>query len=227
MLYPVLYGLVQASVNIFLQLRATYEGLGFKQSKSDPCIFLRNDMIIVIYKDYCRLYTRDTSEIETFVKIICDEYTLTINDPDPIDDFLGIHFSHKNNRELHMSQTWLIDAVTDTANITRGCLKTTPAPATAISHANKEGLELQESLNNPPLIGQLKCIAQSWDLYMKKKLNEWYTTCNAQDTNLKSLNIRKISHLMHTVASTLPEYGINSLLTYENFAYPEQDFSLF
>jgi hypothetical protein len=34
-----------------------------------------------------------------------DDYKLTLNDPDHIDDFLGIHFSHQDNGELQMSQT--------------------------------------------------------------------------------------------------------------------------
>jgi hypothetical protein len=36
------------------------------------------------------------------MKTLSDDYKLTLNDPDPIDDFLEIHFSHKDNRELHM-----------------------------------------------------------------------------------------------------------------------------
>jgi hypothetical protein len=49
-------------------------------------------MIIVLYTDDCPLYARDTKEIEYFVKTLCDDYKLTLNDPDPIGDFLGIHF---------------------------------------------------------------------------------------------------------------------------------------
>jgi hypothetical protein len=52
-----LYGFVQASQNWFLKLSAIYERLGFKQSKSDPCLFLRKEMIIVLYTDDCLLYT--------------------------------------------------------------------------------------------------------------------------------------------------------------------------
>jgi hypothetical protein len=63
-----LYGLVQASRNWFLNLSAMYERLGFKQSKSDPCLFLRKDMIIVLYTDDFLLYARETKEIESFVK---------------------------------------------------------------------------------------------------------------------------------------------------------------
>jgi hypothetical protein len=98
-----LYVLVQASQNWFLKLSAIYERLGFKKSKSDPRIFLRKDMIIVLYTDDCLLYARDTKEIESFVKTLRDDYKLTLNDPDPIDDFLGTHFSQQDNGELHMS----------------------------------------------------------------------------------------------------------------------------
>jgi hypothetical protein len=54
------------------------------------------------------------------VKTLRDDYKLTLNDPDPIDDFLGIHFSHQDNGELHMTQTGLIDAMTESAHIPKG-----------------------------------------------------------------------------------------------------------
>jgi hypothetical protein len=142
-----LYRLVQASRNWFLKLRAIYERLGFKQSKSDPCLFLRKYMIIVLYTDDCLLYARDTKEIESFVKTLRNDYKLTLNNPDPIDDFLGIHFSHQDNGELHMNQTGLIDAVTESAHIPKGRLKNTPPPATAILYADTYGLARQESWN--------------------------------------------------------------------------------
>jgi hypothetical protein len=114
-----LYGLFQASRNGFLKLSAIYERLRFKQSKHDPCLFLRKEMIIVLYTDDCLLYARDTKEIYSFVKTLRDDYKLTLNDPDPIDDFLGI-FSHQDNGELHMSQTELIEDVAEIAHIPKG-----------------------------------------------------------------------------------------------------------
>jgi hypothetical protein len=58
-----LYGLVQESRDWFLKLSAIYERLGFKQSKSDPCLFLRRYMIIVLYTNDCLIYaeTQQTS----------------------------------------------------------------------------------------------------------------------------------------------------------------------
>jgi hypothetical protein len=100
-------------------------------------------MIIVLYTDDFLLYSRDTTYIDSFVKTLRDDYKLTLNDPDPIDDFLGIHFSHQDNGELHTSQTGIIDAVTESAHIPKGRLKNTPTPATAILHADAEGLTHQ------------------------------------------------------------------------------------
>jgi hypothetical protein len=112
-------------------------------------------MIIVLYTDDCLIYAGDTTDIDKFVKTLRDDYKLTLNDPDPIDDFLGIHFSHQYNGELHMSQTGLIGAVTESAHIPKGRLKNTPTSATAILHADTEGLARQESWNYPSVIGQL------------------------------------------------------------------------
>jgi hypothetical protein len=60
-----------------------------------------------------------------------------------------------------MSQTGLIDAVTERAHIPKGQLKTTLTPATAILHPDKERLERQESWNYPSIIEQLNYIAQN------------------------------------------------------------------
>jgi hypothetical protein len=118
-------------------------------------------MIIVLYNDDCLLYARDTQEIELFVKTLRDDYKLTLNDQDPIDDFSGINFPHQYNGELHMSQTGLIDAKTESAHIHKSRLKNTPIPATEILHADTDGLARQESWNYPSVIRQLNYLAQN------------------------------------------------------------------
>jgi hypothetical protein len=118
-------------------------------------------MIIILYTDDYLIYARDTTDINKFVKTLRDDYKLTLNVPDPIDDFFGIRFSHQDNSELHMSQTGLIDAVTESAHTPKGRLKNTPTPATAILHADAEGLARQESWNYPSVIRQLNYLAQN------------------------------------------------------------------
>jgi hypothetical protein len=60
-----------------------------------------------------------------------------------------------------MSQTGLIDAVTESATIPKGRQKNTHTPDTAILHARKDGIERQESCNYPSVIGKLKYLAQN------------------------------------------------------------------
>jgi hypothetical protein len=95
------------------------------------------------------------------VKTLCDDYKLTLNDPYPIDDSLEIHFSHQDNGELHMSQTGIVDAVTEIAHIPKGRPKNTPTPATEILHTDTEGFAQQESWNYPSVIRQLNYLAQN------------------------------------------------------------------
>jgi hypothetical protein len=100
-------------------------------------------MIIVLYTDDCLLYTRYTEYTDSFVKTLCEDYKLTLNDPEPIDDFLGIYFSYQDNGELHMSHTGLIGAIKESAHIPKGRLRNTPTPARSILHADTEGLARQ------------------------------------------------------------------------------------
>jgi hypothetical protein len=109
----------------------------------DPCFFLIKDTILVLYTDGGLLYAKNKNTIDEFVKILRNEYNLALNDPDPIDDFLGIHFLHKDNGELHMSQAGLIYAVTDSADILKGRVKNTHTPAAAILHDDADILEHQ------------------------------------------------------------------------------------
>jgi hypothetical protein len=60
-----------------------------------------------------------------------------------------------------MIQTGLIDAMTESAHITKGRLKHIPTPATVILHADKEGLVRQESWSYPSIIIQLSYLAQN------------------------------------------------------------------
>jgi hypothetical protein len=193
-----LYGLVQASRNCFLKLSAVYERLGFKQSTSDPCLFLRKYTIIVLYTNDCLLYARDTKEIESFVKTLHDDYKLTLNAPDPIDDFLGIIFFHQDNGELHMNETGLIDAITEIAHIPKGRIKNTPPPATAILHADKEGLERQESWNYPSVIGQLNYLAQKSRPYISFAVHQ----CARFSKEPKDLHEKAVARIMYYLQRT-------------------------
>jgi hypothetical protein len=60
-----------------------------------------------------------------------------------------------------MSETGLVDAVTESAHIPKGRLKNTPSLATSILHSGTDVLARQESWNYPSVIGQLNYLAQN------------------------------------------------------------------
>jgi hypothetical protein len=156
-------------------------------------------MIIVLYADDCLLYARDTKDIDSFVKTLRDNYKLTLNDPDPIDDFLGIHFSNQDNGELHMSQTGLIDAVTESAHIPKGRLKNTPTPTTVILHADTEGPTRQESWSYPSVIGQLNYLAQN----SRPDISFAVHQCARFSKEPKALHEKAVKHIIYYLKCTI------------------------
>ena len=59
-----LYGLKQASTNWHSKLKRAFEDRGFVESLSDPCVFISEDMIILVYVDDCILISEDTLVID-------------------------------------------------------------------------------------------------------------------------------------------------------------------
>jgi hypothetical protein len=129
------------------------------------------------------------------VKKLRDDYKLTLNGPYPIDDFLGIHFPDQYNVELHTSQ---IDAVTESDHITEGRLENTPTPATAILHADKDGLARQESWNYPSVIGKLNYLAQ----HSQPDLSFAVHQCIQLSKEPKSLHEKSVKRIIYYLQCT-------------------------
>jgi len=53
-----LYGLQQAGLNWFEYLKSGLTERGYKQSKVDPCVFYRNDAILLVYVDDCIILSK-------------------------------------------------------------------------------------------------------------------------------------------------------------------------
>jgi hypothetical protein len=92
-----------------------------------------------------------------------------------------------------MSQTGLIDAVTESAHIPKGRLKNTPTPAAAILHADTEGLARQESWNYPSVIGQLNYLAQN----SRPDISFAVHQCARFSTEPKALNEKEVKRIIY------------------------------
>jgi hypothetical protein len=59
-----LYGLKQSPRNFFLHLKAKLEKVGFAQSEIDPCLFMNDKVICIVYVDDTLLYSPKESYIQ-------------------------------------------------------------------------------------------------------------------------------------------------------------------
>jgi hypothetical protein len=64
-----LYGLAQSPRNHFLYTRDKLIKMGFVQSEADPCLFISNDIICLIYVDDALLFYKDKESINSEVPL--------------------------------------------------------------------------------------------------------------------------------------------------------------
>ena len=52
-----LYGLKQSPKDFFLHLKGKLEGIGFEQSSVDPCLFVSDKVLLIVYIDDTLLFS--------------------------------------------------------------------------------------------------------------------------------------------------------------------------
>ena len=107
-----LYGLKQASFNWYEKLRDGLKDRGFKPSKVNQCLYMKDGMVILVYVDDCIIIGKDMGEIDGFMKSMqrgSENFVLT--DEGSIDKFLGIEIKRLGKQEFEISQPFLIDRI--------------------------------------------------------------------------------------------------------------------
>ena len=102
-----IYGTRQAAENWFDMLKTGPEDEGFKKNKVDPCLFVRNNFIVICYVDDCSIFSKDKETIDALLKNISKTFKLT--DEGCVSSYLGINVSKDPNGIITMSHTSIID----------------------------------------------------------------------------------------------------------------------
>ena len=111
-----LYGLKQASYNWSELLNTGLFKLGFKQSKVDPCLYLKDDIICAIYVDDTIFWAPKDSIIDkTISELRALNFDLT--DEGDVDSFLGIKIDTADDKTITMSQPALTDTIIKTLGL--------------------------------------------------------------------------------------------------------------
>jgi hypothetical protein len=84
-----LYGLKQSPRNHFLNLKGKLEALGFVASEADPCLFVSDKVIALVYVDDTLLYARDMQDIDDVISGIRKQ-GMDLEEESDVAGFLGI-----------------------------------------------------------------------------------------------------------------------------------------
>ena len=158
-----LYGLKQAPKTFFDKLKAGLLERGFTQSILDPCLFMKENMMCVIYVDDTIIAGPDSKEIDKLITSLGvakeeQRHTFELRDEGEVGDFLGIRIEKGANNSFVLTQSGLINKVLKEASMTDCNSSPTPANTTPL-HIDKNGDELNESWEYPTIIGMLMYLA--------------------------------------------------------------------
>jgi len=87
---------------------------GFKQSESDPCLFISMKVICVCYVDDCLFFARDQKDIDEVIASLQDENKpdrLLLSVEDDVAGFLRILMTKNDDGMIELIQTRLINRI--------------------------------------------------------------------------------------------------------------------
>jgi len=153
-----LYGTCQASANWFVLLKDGLLKRGYVQSKVDPCLFFKNDSIIVTYVDDCIIFAKDHNKVQEIIKSLEDSFKLT--DEGDLSAYLGIDITKNENSTWTLSQPYLIDRILKALHLEDDS-KVHDTPATEILTSDKKGEPFNENWHYRSVQGMLTYLAGS------------------------------------------------------------------
>ena len=110
-----IYGTRQAAENWFDMLKTGLEYEGFKQNKVDPCIFVRNNCIVIFYVDDCCIFSKDKETIDALLKNISKTFKLTYEGW--FKSYIAMNFSKYPNGNITVSQPTIIEKILNSLGI--------------------------------------------------------------------------------------------------------------
>jgi hypothetical protein len=110
-----MYGLKQAGNNRFHHLKQSLLDRGFSQSNIDPCLFIRNKCLIIIYVDDCLLFAPSDAILDSLITSLQQNFNLTTEGD--VGAFLGIDIKRNNDGFLEWKQTGLIQKIISTCGL--------------------------------------------------------------------------------------------------------------
>ena len=173
-----LYGVKQATWNWYLHLKQGLISHGFIQSNINPCLFIWQDCILVVYTDDCLMFAWDETTIDDLYKCLLIEFLL--QDGGNISGYISIQITHTTELDgsitITMTQPGLIDQILVDVGLTGKKVTQKYMPATQVLQPNPSTAPSNASWNYCSIIGKLNFLTQNMhlDISMPVHMCAWY-----------------------------------------------------
>ena len=147
-----LYGMVQSPRNFFNKLSSALHARGFRSSKIDPCLFIHEDMICLVYVDDCIFFARDVSKIEAMIEDLKRDFKLEMEGE--VSAFLGIQIDHLPTGGYQLNQRGLKQKVIEYCGLADCKPDKTPASVEPLG-SDKDGHPFSEPWSYAAAVGML------------------------------------------------------------------------
>ena len=85
---------------------------GHKVSLADPCVFIKHDMVVLVYVDNCILTGKNSTIIESFIDFLQHgDENFDFTEKGSMDRYLGVGIQRLENKEFILRQPFLIQQI--------------------------------------------------------------------------------------------------------------------
>jgi hypothetical protein len=155
-----LYGLKQASYNWHNLLKSGLLKLGFQQSEHEPCLFLKDSIICIVYVDDTLFFAKDDAVIDHHISEL-RKLDFELTEEGEVTQFLGIEIHKDANGVITMTQKGLIDNILTLLQLKDDSKQhKTPAISPPL-HSDEDGPEREMTWNYRSAIGMLIYLARN------------------------------------------------------------------
>jgi hypothetical protein len=149
-----LYGLAQSPRNYFLYTKEKLLKMGFYQSESDPCLFISNDIICLIYVDDALLFYKNKLSMSNLVDKMKSEGML-FREEESVAGYLGVHIDRKDDGTIHLTQQGLAERIVESLHLSDDTVSPVETPCTKYLPIDKDGEPAHGEFSYPSVVGQL------------------------------------------------------------------------
>ena len=116
-----LYGLKQSIDNWYDCLKKWLERCGFRESKADPCVFMKKGMIILTYVDDCILIANKKEKLDQFIHSLANGIEkFEFTDEGAIDKYLGEEMEQLKGKKFILRKPFIIRRILAELNVKTG-----------------------------------------------------------------------------------------------------------